>query len=381
MAEVKCRHFTGYKPCGLHTQCDASCPKRDIAEERILIVHLEALGAVLRSTALLGAIKRRYPRSHITWVTKKPADALIANLPAVDRILTTTPEGLLALSALEFDIAFCIDKSLTASGVLKSTSVKKVFGFVADAKTGAIVPATSAAEELWQIGLSDQKKFFENKKTENQLVCEALELPYARDPYQVSLTESERELALKRRNEWAPHGEVIIGFNTGCAANIPYKKLSVPMHRELIQRLSGRPGVRLVLLGGPEDTERNREIGAGLNVIQSPTEKGLRDGLCSVEACDIVVTGDSLGMHMAIAFQKWVVVWFGPTCAHEIDLYDRGVKVLSSAPCGPCWKRSCNKSPMCYDLVEVDAILAGIEKCNLFSKPHLSATYSSVVRS
>ena len=47
-----------------------------------------------------------------------------------------------------------------------------------------------------------------------------------------------------------------------------------------------------------------------------------------MNACDIVVSGDSLGMHMAIGLKKWVVAWFGPTCHQEIDLYDRGAKFL-----------------------------------------------------
>jgi hypothetical protein len=61
-------------------------------------------------------------------------------------------------------------------------------------------------------------------------------------------------------------------------------------------------------------------------------------------------------MHMSIALGKWTVAWFGPTCAQEIDLYERGRKVLSSAECGPCWKRSCARETMCYDLVSIDAL-------------------------
>lgn len=387
MPEIKCRHFNGYKPCGLNDICDSACPKRSLVKERILVVHLEALGAVLRSTALVGAIKRKYPDSHVTWVTKKPADALLANVPAVDRVLTTTEMDLLKLSALEFDIGLCVDKSLAAGGVLAKTKVHKLFGFRVEAWTGVILPATPAADELWQIGLSDQKKFFENKKPETQLVCEALELPYRRDPYEVVLSAAERDVAEMRRREWAPQGEVIIGLNTGCAEVIPYKKLTIEMHQKVIEKLVAefKNKIRIVLLGGPEDTERNALIAQGMPVISSPTQLGLRDGLCSMAAVDVVLTGDSLGMHMAIAMKKWTVAWFGPTCAHEVDLYDRGAHILTTAQCSPCWKRSCQKQPMCYDLVEIDSILGAIRKgiqwySSSFKQPS-SATYSSVARS
>ena len=49
--------------------------------------------------------------------------------------------------------------------------------------------------------------------------------------------------------------------------------------------------------------------------------------------CDVVISGDSLGMHMAIALSKHVVAWFGPTSPQEIDLYDRGVKLLADRLC------------------------------------------------
>ena len=338
----------------------------NIARERVLIVHLEALGAVVRSTSLLASIKRKYPDSHITWVTQKPANQLIKGHPLVDRVLTTDRDDMLALSCLHFDIALCVDKSLKAAGVLNVAKFDKLFGFQVDARTGAILPATEAANELWELGLSDEKKFFVNKKPETQLSREALELPahslHPSDEYSIHLNASEVKEANERRRKWAGVDQYVVGLNTGCSDVIAYKKLSVETHREIIKRLSSVAGVRVVLLGGPEDDIRNQRIAHGLDVVQSPTQSGLRDGLISVEACDIVVTGDSLGMHMAIALKKWVVAWFGPTCAHEIELYGRGVKILSQAACSPCWKRSCNKNPMCYDLVSIAEIMHGIAK-------------------
>lgn len=360
---IKCRHFNGYKPCGRNEICDSLCPSLSVPSTRILLVHLEALGAVLRSTALLPAIRRKFPGCHITWVTQKPADQLLKHNQLIDRVLTTSEDDLLALSALEFDVGLCVDKSLKAAGVMKRTSVDMAYGFSVDPVTGAILPATAAAKELWEIGLSDRKKFFENKKPEVRLAHEALELgPWMRDEYVLVLNEAERREADRRRATWAQPGQIVVGINTGCANAIPYKKLTVEMHRALIARLSVNPRYRVVLLGGKEDTVRNQRIAHGLDVVQSPTDRGLRDGIVSMNACDAVVTGDSLGMHMAIALAKWTVAWFGPTCAHEIELYDRGASVLTRASCSPCWKRHCEKNPMCYDLVSTDELMRGVER-------------------
>ncbi len=329
---------------------------------RILIIHLEALGAVLRSTALLAPIKRKFQNAHITWVTLKPADQLLLQNPFIDRVVTYEAGNLLALMALEFDVTLCIDKSMQATGLAAHIQTEILYGFELDRHSGAIVPATPFANELWSLGLNNQKKFFENQKAETQLTCEALELgPFERDAYVLQLSEVERSESRERREIWSQNSKIVIGLNTGCSNVISYKKLSVKAHRDLIQKIQAMSSdFEIVLLGGREDSARNLEIAEGLSVVQSATDRGLRDGVVSLNACDIIVSGDSLGMHMGIALKKWMVAWFGPTCSQEIDLFDHGVKVLSEATCGPCWKRVCEKSTMCYDLVDIDKIYSGI---------------------
>lgn len=303
----------------------------------------------------------------ITWVTDAPAHHLLKNHPALDRVLTTNEADLLQLSALEFQVAFVIDKSLKAAGVLKRTQVDQVYGFKADPSNGAILPATEAAEELWALGLDNHKKFFVNTKPETQLMVEALELgEYQRDDYWLPLTTLEQEVSEKRRMSWLKRRDkrMIVGLNTGCSSVIPYKKLTIDAHRDLIYRiLKNFSDIEVVLLGGPEDSERNNLIARGLPLVSSDTTSGLRDGLVSIAACDVVITGDSLGMHMAISQKKQVIAWFGPTCAQEIDLFDRGFKILTKSTCSPCWKRTCEKNIMCYDQVALEEIIHALKSC------------------
>lgn len=353
-----CRFFNGYKPCGRNQLCDSNCAHRDIPRTRLLIIHLGAMGAVVRSTALLASIRRKFPSSHVTWVTEAPMQTLLSQDPWIDRVLTTNESDQLILGALEFDAAFVIDKSLKAVGLLRKTQADLVYGFTADSRTGAILPATEAARELWELGLDDHRKFFVNTKAETQLQVEALELgPFRRDEYRLFLTADEEKEVSRRRALWSlQKDEPVIGFNTGCGPLMPNKKWTVEFHRQVLQRFLNQGHRNLVLLGGPEDRERNLQIGQGLPVIQSLTDKGVRDGLQSLDACDLIYTGDSFAMHMAIARKKFVIAWFGPSCAHEIDLFDRGVKLQANVPCAPCWKRHCAQNQMCYDHVSLEQI-------------------------
>ncbi len=370
MAEMNCRFFNGYKPCGKNAVCNSQCDKKEEIQNRILFIHLGALGAVVRSTGLLKAIHKQYPHSHITWVTQKPADQLLMHNDLIDRVFTTDANDLLKLKALKFDVAFVIDKSLEASGVLAHTQAEKVFGFLADAKTGAIVPSNPEARELWEIGIDDYKKFYVNKKSELQLTAEALNLKNPPAGYYLPLTEEEKTQVIRRKMQWSMNGQKkILGLNTGCSQVIPAKKLTIESFRSIIGFFQEHSAIQIVLLGGREDYLRNQMIAENLPVIQSDTSSGLRDGLLSVASCDVVFSGDSLGMHMAISQRVETLAWFGPTCAHEIDFFGKGESILSEAECSPCWKRTCQKSIMCYDLINLNdihqRIIRRINKCQI----------------
>ncbi|MEO0335511.1 MAG: glycosyltransferase family 9 protein, partial [Pseudomonadota bacterium] len=327
MAEIHCRHFNGYKPCGKSLECKApQCQSYEPVGRKLIVVGLGAMGAVLRATSILPGLVRKYPGAHITWLTEKHSAPLLYENPLIDRIITLDFESLLKVSGEHFELALVMDKDQRIGGILQQIAPKTVVGFRKDPKGLGIIPANPEAEELWSLGLSDQKKFYENTKPETQLLFEAFALgEFKRDPYVLKLSNYELRESKRRREHWLADHRAIVGINTGCSSLYTNKKLSVPVQRELIVKLQRRfPDVKVALLGGPEDRDRNLEIADGLNVISTPTNQGLRDGLTSMAAVDLVISGDSLGLHMGIALKKWCIAWFGPTCPQEIDLYDHG---------------------------------------------------------
>ncbi len=357
-----CRLFSGYKPC-VHKRDCAGCPHYDPVQERICILSLEAMGAVLRSTCLLPAIKRRYPNSHITWITLKNTKALLDNNPLIDRILLADTTAINTAMHLQFDLLFAVDKSLEAGAIAQRLQAKEKRGFGLDAN-GVIIPLNVEAQYQYDVGLNDELKFFINQKTETQQITETMALGWKRDPYILQLTAAE-EQETRRRRELLIGGKAkgIIGYNTGCSLLFPYKKFTVERSIELIRAWrKAYPEWAVALLGGPEDTERQRLMKeAFVNdplVLNTPTTEGLRSGVLWMNAADMVLSACSLGLHIAIGLKKPSIAWFGVSCIQEIDLYDRGVKLQSDVSCSPCWKKSCDKPVKCYDQVSVERILA-----------------------
>jgi heptosyltransferase-2 len=182
-----------------------------------------------------------------------------------------------------------------------------------------------------------------------------------RDEYVMVLTAEEEEFCrLYRKESGLDGGEMVVGFNTGCSDLYPNKKMRIDQHVELIRRISAISGVRILLVGGPEDRERNAEIArqVGDSAISTPTNEGLRRGLCYINLCDVVISGDSFGMHAAIGLKKYVIVWFGVSCWTEIDLFDRGEKLIPKGlECSPCWNKECPYDLECIDMIDLDRIV------------------------
>ncbi len=358
-----CKRFTGYKPCFPGTACYKECADPNPFGKKILIINLDAMGAVLQTTAMLPAIKRKYPQSHISWITLKNAYRLLENNSYLDRVYVWEPESWLVLQNIEFDIVYSTDKSTRSCAFANTLKAKEKIGFGLN-NNGVIIPLNKEAEYSYRLGLDDDLKFRINEKYGTEILQEAMKVKFRRDEYVLNLSDEEQKYCDSYKREVGLNETtLIVGFNTGCSYLYPNKKMTIDQHVSLVEKLSDVEGIRLVLVGGPEDTERNAEIvrRVGKKVISTPTTEGVRRGICYENICDIIITGDSFGMHVAIGLKKFVIAWFGLSCWSEIDLYERGVKLTPEGlHCAPCWKKSCPYDLECIQMIDLDAIVQNV---------------------
>ena len=368
-----CRYFNGYKPCQFKRACDG-CPHYDGVDTRVCIVSLEALGAVLRSTVLLEPLRKKYPNAHVTWVTYPSAKSLLEHNQQIDRLLLVDGKNSQVFDHLEFDVLMAVDKSFEAGALAERIKAKKKFGFGL-APEGYIRPLNQEAEYQYSLGLDDHLKFKINQKPETEQITESMAMPWTRSEYILDLTETEKsEITHRRSLVLQPGTRGVIGYNTGCSLLFPYKKFTVERGVEVIAEWRRRfPDYTVALLGGREDTERQAQMKLAFandpRVVNTPTTEGLRSGMLWMATADMILSGCSLGMHIAIALKKHVIAWFGVSCLQEVDLYDRGVRIQSDVACSPCWRKSCNNEPKCYERVEPKLI--GDETAKILKELHL----------
>ncbi len=366
---LDCRYFLGDRPCKFKRVCEG-CEQYSPMGKRILIVKLAAIGDVLRTTPLLRGLKRAHPQSHVTWVVDKEAHPLLKYNPYIDRLLTFDFPSTLPLEMESFDLVVGLEKEPRGAALASRVNapVKKGFGLGPE---GSIYPLNQSSEYAFFLGLSDELKFHQNQKSYPELIFEAAEIEYRQDEYLLFLSPEDEDFARAFANgAGLGRGETVIGLNTGAGGVFANKAWTKEGYVEVIKELSKQPKTRLFLLGGPGERERNREIlaAAGDSVIDTGCENTLGQFAALVQLCDLVVTGDTTALHLAIGLKKEVVALFGPTCAQEIELYGRGVKILSSISCAPCYRRKCDISPNCMEAISAEEVLKAIQSLLSFKK-------------
>ncbi len=357
-----CRKFTGYKPCQPYTICP--CEEAVPHGEIILIINLDFIGDVMMTTALLPALKRKYPESTIHWITRGNALPVLQGNPYLFRVWEWNAENRMVLRTMKFDTVLNADKNQDSGAFTMSLRSESTLGFGIN-RYGAVIPLNPEADYNYRMGLDDELKFKKNRRTGLDILAQTWKLDYKKDEYVLNL--SDEELAFyraARERLGIPVGSYVIGLNTGCSLAFPLKRLSVEQLVSLAERLAQLyPEAALLLLGGREDAERNRQIRKQLGdmIIETPTDEGLRRGILYENLCDLVLTGDTLGMHLAIGLKKQVVAWFTISCGVEIELYGRGEVILSDLECSPCWRKQC-EDPRCLQEFDLEKIIAAVQR-------------------
>ncbi len=358
---LSCKNFNGYKPCFTDHNCwENGCKSYNPIGTKILIINLDAMGDVLMTTAQLPGIKRKYPDSTIYWVTLKNATGLLQNNPYIDRVFQFDYESDLILNQMSFDIVMNVDKSSQSGALTMKLNSKEKLGFGIDDNC-KIIPLNEGAKYNYQLGMDDNLKFRINKRTGQDYLAETFNLDYRNDDYVFNFTDEELIFIEEyKSNIGISKTDKVIGFNTGCSLLFPNKKMTLEQHSILIERFLALKEYKILLLGGPEDTERNDFLAIQFDgkVINTPTNDGVRKGACYESIPQVIITGDSFGMHLAIALKKHVIAWFGLSCWTEIELYGRGVKLFPEGLfCSPCWKKVCPYNLECIQMIDLEKIV------------------------
>ena len=352
-----CYHFRGHVPCTPHKRdgvhCDG-CPQFRPRGGRILLIKLGAAGDVIRTTPLLAPLRRDYPDHVLTWVTDFPE-----LLPAtVQDPLRLDSKSLPWLQQTRFDLAVNLDKDREACALMRVVNADRRAGFTLDDAgfchplTGGVTTAQAdATRAKFATGLFDDvnRACALSYPQEIFAICG---YEFAGEPYELDRPAPAPEFSL-------PRGSATVGLNTGCGGRWTSRLWPEPHWVDLARDLKAA-GYAVVLLGGPDEDERNRRI-AKASGAHYPGHFDLRTFIGLVDRCDLVVTAVTMAMHIAVGLGKKLVLFNNIFNPSEFELYGRGEILAPDRACTCFFQPRCTNPEFCMETLGPGRVRAAVD--------------------
>ena len=361
-----CRHFKSDRPCVFHKKYGVtcgSCEYYDQVRTRILIIKLASIGDVLRTTCILSGLKEKYASSHITWLSEENAAPILEGHQYIDELVSVAHyETPFRLQTETYDMMVNLDSSRFSCQLATFANGKEKFGFGLD-ESGHVCTLNKEAEEWFFMGLSDELKKA-NQKTYQEITLEICKLSTSSNHEIVlNLKSQEIEFGHDFVRKHGLGGRTIIGLNTGAGNRWQNKVWPESHFVDLIGLILNNTDFGILLLGGPEENLRNKQIMKKIGskrVVNSGTDHTLREFASILNTCQVFVTGDTLALHIGIGLKKAVICLVGPTSATELDLYGMGEKITAEMDCLCCYLTRCDIHPNCMEGITPMRVLESI---------------------
>lgn len=304
--------------------------------KKVLILKVGALGDVIRTTYFLPGIKKKYIENiKIFWITSKLAIEILRNNKYIDELVDiNNVNKLQEVLENEFDWVISLEDEKEIFEKIKKIKYKKISGvFIKDNK----IDYTNDLKEWFDMGLISKygknkadilKK--SNKLGHSEIFSKALEIEI-KEPYFFNNTEIEKNI----KEEIARYRKYkLIGLNLNAGKRWTSKSLSLTKGISLIEKLLTHLDIYIFILGGEEDKENNKKLlesFRGKERIKMIEPRSLEEFAAIIKNLDLLVSSDTLALHLAIAQRIKNVSYYSPTSAAEIDTFGFGEKVISTA--------------------------------------------------
>ncbi|MBI2647217.1 glycosyltransferase family 9 protein [Candidatus Woesearchaeota archaeon] len=319
----------------------------------IIIIKLGAIGDVIRTTSILQGLKAKYKNCKIDWVTKKESFDILSNNKLINNIYLINKNTKKVLEDKTYDLVISLDDDYEACELASSINSKRIIGAYVKNNFITYTKDSSLWFDMGLLSKFGKKKAdilkAKNKRTYQEIMYKMLDLDYKKQEPILVIDKKSLDFSKKfsQKNN-IKKSDTIIGINTGAGGRWEDKKLSIEKSAEIIDKLNNKiKNIKIILFGGPEEKERNEKIKilVKTKVIDAGCDNSLMEFASLVNLCNVLVTSDSLALHIGVALKKKIVVFFYVTSNKEIELYSRGIKIIGKGKDYCSYKPKCDYPP------------------------------------
>ena len=346
---------------------------------RIVLVRLRLIGDVVFTTPIIRALRHRYPEAHLAYVVEPVAEAIVRGNPHLNDVIVV-PRGrgmarvrddaaaALRLRRGRYDIAIDLHGGPRSAWLTRATGAPMRIGYRIPGRTWLythVVPRPAGLRARHSV-----RNQFDILQPLGLTQCEP-----ATDPVEMTgdvdaAARVDRRLA--DAGIEAGHQLVVVHVSAGN----PFRRWPEGHFAELVTHLlDGKPHRRVVLTGGPSDSQAASRIAAIASRAVPASERipivsdwGLTELRALIERAAVYIGGDSGPAHMAATTTTPIVGLFGPTLAERsqpwrdprwfAEMVDAG-----PLPCRPCHQRVCEPGDFrCLTRIQPGVVAAAAER-------------------
>jgi len=328
--------------------------------ERILVMNLNQIGAVVLATPVFRALKQAYPQAHVATLVRDSMVPLLDGNPYLDQVIAWNLRWPLrrrwdvvrALRRQRFDVAINLSHSLERCLLTWLSGAPVRVGF-----------DTTEAPFLQTQRVKEQTGAYHATERNLDLVRALGIEADGEEGFRLYVSEAERRWL----DEWSrrvglPEDATLIGLNPG--ASNPLNRWSVEAFARLGDLLVER-GYQVIVLGGPMDAADGEAIASGMRhpALRGTGQFNLRELSALLTRVAVLVTADTGPMHMAVALRTPVVALFGPADPRWTGPYcgPRTVIQKEELECIRCLKKHCPIDRECLKRITPEEVLAAVE--------------------
>ncbi|MCX5781211.1 MAG: glycosyltransferase family 9 protein [Elusimicrobia bacterium] len=368
MIKSDCIHYPLDRPCLFHKEkglecftCTAYVPLLSSGKNKILIIKLGAMGDVLRTTFILPGLKQMYPNCQITWIVALNSIDILKENTYISNIWQMDEDIFKKLLSEKFNILINLDLSAESLALATIAYSDKKIGFWLNEKR-MIVCSNSYASHWLAMSSSDPIKKA-NTNTFQYWMSKIIELP--KSDYEIYVPLNKKSVAKANRfaKKHSLAKKIVVGINPGSGKRWKLKKWTDKGFIEIIKKLDSKK-IKVLLFGGHEEDKLIKMFMTKTKnaAINTGTNNSIPDFFALLNLCDLVVCGDTLALHAALGLKKDVLAIFGPTSAPEIEMYNRGIKLVSPLNCVCCYRQNCDVKPNCMESLSIEMVWSSLNK-------------------
>lgn len=328
---------------------------------RIVALTREHIGDLICTTPALRALRARFPLAHIAVEVGERAVCVLENNPSVDEIIVRPDhQGLRGkarfirlLRQRKFDLAVILDNSADMILYTWLGGVPRRAGLVYRKKFANLLTDSVAFDR-------QAHEMVDNFR--NVVALLGGDVSNAETEVFPS-QEDEDFVAALFEGEGIRSGADVIALNPGASA--PSNRWLPERFAELADCLMARPNTRVLLLGGPGDLELSATICRKLETapLVLTGKLTLLQLAETLRRCDLLVTGDTGPMHLAVAMKTPALVLFGPAVPQESGPgYAPGHEIIRKVSgCPQCTKYLCRANRDCMRKITASEVAAAVE--------------------